>query len=330
MKKFDIIGIGHPCVDYAIHIESLPGPNQGRRVQEGSWQGGGVVPTGLVSAARCGLKTALVGAMGDDLFGRFCYNDFADHGIDLSQAKIREGQMTDIGVILSEDEHHGRNILYRPGGYEHLKLEEVDLKFLENADYLYIAFMDDMNVALAKYAKEHGMKVLIDASGGHISRYEKVLPYIDYFIASEFVYDETFSDKNYEENLRSVQAMGPECVVFTFGADGARGIDSSGYAEVPGFKVDVKDTVGAGDTFHGAFFYGLKHNYSLYDTIRFACAVSAIKCTCMGGRAGIPTADVTLKFIETGEIDRTELDERVKKYSWGLSNVAGEAHFDNR
>ena len=330
MKKFDIVGIGHPCVDYAIHIDALPKPDQGKGVQEGSWQGGGVVPTGLVSASRCGLKAALVGAMGDDLFGRFCYNDFVDHGIDMSHALVREGGMTDIGVIISEDETHGRNILYRRGNYKHLELNEIDLSFLEEAEYLYIASADEMHVALAKYAREHGMKVLIDASGGHISRYEAILPYIDYFVASEYVYNSTFDNADYEKNLQSVRDMGPSTVVFTFGSKGARGLDSNGFCEVPAFHIDVKDTVGAGDTFHGAFFYGLTHNYTLAETIRFASAVSAIKCTCMGGRAGIPTEDVTLKFIETGIIDRSELDKRVEKYSWGLSNVAGETHFENR
>ena len=96
---------------------------------------------------------------------------------------------------------------------------------------------------------------------------------------------------------------GPSAVVFTFGSKGCRGLDKEGYFELPAFRVPVVDTVGAGDTFHGAFFYGLTHGYSLKETARFASAVSAIKCTCIGGRAGIPTPDITKKFLETGVID---------------------------
>ena len=83
-KKFDVIGIGHPCVDYLAHIDSLPASNESRSVLNGSWQCGGKIPTGLAAAARCGLSCALIGAMGDDLFGQYCYKDFEE-----KQKKLR-------------------------------------------------------------------------------------------------------------------------------------------------------------------------------------------------------------------------------------------------
>ena len=65
MKSFDIVGIGWPCVDYAMQVESLPKADRGARVRGTSWQGGGVVPTGLVAASRLGLRCALIGCVGD-------------------------------------------------------------------------------------------------------------------------------------------------------------------------------------------------------------------------------------------------------------------------
>ena len=47
--------------------------------------------------------------------------------------------------------------------------------------------------------------------------------------------------------------MGPEIVVFTFGEKGCIGMTKGGYFELPAYKVDVVDTVGAGDVYHGAF-----------------------------------------------------------------------------
>ncbi len=319
-KKFDIIGIGHPCIDYLLHIDSLPGSNESRFVRDGSWQCGGKVTTGLVAAARCGLSCALIGAMGDDLFGRYCYRDFQLHGIDLSQAKLRSGQTTDIGVVLSEEETNGRNILYRRGSYERIRQDEIDFSFLEQGRYLFIALVDELHMAAAKYAKKHGVKVLIDADSRPMDYYEEILPYVDYFVASEFVYNMSFSDRDYERHMEDILEKGPSDVVFTFGSKGCRGLNKEGYFELPAFRVPVVDTVGAGDTFHGAFFYGLTHGYSLKETARFASAVSAIKCTCIGGRAGIPTPDITKKFLETGVIDSAPLMERVEAYSWGLDD----------
>ena len=54
---------------------------------------------------------------------------------------------------------------------------------------------------------------------------------------------------------------------------------------------------------------------------RFCSGVSAIKCTRPGGRSGIPTLPILEKFLATGEIDGTELDERVRHYKYGLLNA---------
>jgi sugar/nucleoside kinase (ribokinase family) len=65
-----------------------------------------------------------------------------------------------------------------------------------------------------------------------------------------------------------------------------------------GFPVDVVDTTGAGDVFHGAFLYGLLQGWEAGDILRFANAVSALKCTRLGGRAGIPTLTEVQGFLD--------------------------------
>lgn len=85
-------------------------------------------------------------------------------------------------------------------------------------------------------------------------------------------------------------------------------------------EIDVL-TVGAGDVFHGAFLAAIVKGLSPKDAARFASGVAAIKCTRIGGRAGIPNWEVTDNFLETGEIDYREIDERVKKYGRGIEYV---------
>jgi ribokinase len=66
---------------------------------------------------------------------------------------------------------------------------------------------------------------------------------------------------------------------------------------MPAFSVQTIDTTGAGDVFHGGFIFGLLKGWGIEDTIRFASATAALKCTKVGGRSGIPTLDETLKFL---------------------------------
>ena len=323
-KKYDVVGIGHPCVDYSMQVNALPRPDSGARVLSATWQGGGVVPTGLVAAARQGLKCAMICSAADDILGRFILHDFEYNGVDVSQIKIREGAMSDMAVILADEETHGRSIMYHSGNVEPLRREEVDLSILLDTDYLYLSDAGEGSREAARIVREAGGKVLVDAGIGSIRYYEPLLPYVNYFIGSAYLYRDSFSDENWETNLRAVQAMGPEVAACTFGSHGVRAVGPEEYVEVPAFHVDAVDTLGAGDVFHGAFFYGLTHDYSLTETIRYASAVSAIKCTAPGGRAGIPRPETVFRFLETGEIDRAEIDERVERYAWGLDRFLRE------
>ncbi len=80
--------------------------------------------------------------------------------------------------------------------------------------------------------------------------------------------------------------------------------------EVPAFPVNVIDTTGSGDVFHGGYIYGLLQGWKLKETIRFASAVAAMKCTGIGGREGIPQLDEARQFLEKREIKLPGLKEK--------------------
>ena len=63
-------------------------------------------------------------------------------------------------------------------------------------------------------------------------------------------------------------------------------------------KVDVVDTTGCGDVFHGAYAAGLAQGLDLRDRIRLATAAEALKATRRGGQAGIPTRAAVNQFLE--------------------------------
>jgi ribokinase len=66
---------------------------------------------------------------------------------------------------------------------------------------------------------------------------------------------------------------------------------------VPGFKVEAVDTVGAGDTFIGAFVVKLVEGADEREAVRFGCAAAAIAVTRRGAQASIPTRDEVEKFL---------------------------------
>lgn len=318
--RFDLVGMDCPCVDLAVNVDKIPEPNHGEPVRNVSWQGGGKVATGLIAAARLGVKAAVIGNTGSDKYGDFIHMDFLRHGVDTRNLLRREGKTTHFDIIISDKKTGGRNILYYPGDSEGITEEEFPLSCLQNTKYFYIARLDEVTRKAAAIARESGARIMIDADSGLPDLLEH-LPLIDVFIGSEFIYHSLFSDSDYEKNCRTIMEKGPEIAIFTFGEKGLVGVSKEGYFKIPACQVEVVDTLGAGDVFHGAFAAGLLNNWTVLETARFASAVSAIKCTRIGGRAGIPDMDTVKKFMETGSIDYKEIDHRVEFYQRGIEHV---------
>jgi sulfofructose kinase len=86
--------------------------------------------------------------------------------------------------------------------------------------------------------------------------------------------------------------------VQTEGAEGCYTVTEKDYFHTPAFSVEVMDTTGAGDTFHGAYLVGLDLGWPLRETALFASAAAAMKCRRLGGRAGIPDRESVLAFLQ--------------------------------
>lgn len=309
----DVIGIGIPCVDLLANIPKMPKANKGTMIQDYSWQGGGKVPTAMVALARLGAQCGMIGIVDGCSYGKFCLDDFKAHGIDVSRMIVDDNGETPFSIVLSDDHTHGRSIIYYPGTNRDLVLEDLDKEYIQSARYLHLADDSPVSRQAAVWAREAGVVVVYDADSYHPG-IEEMIPLIDVFIASEFYYKAVYGDDEYEVNCRKIQSIGPDIVVFTLGEQGCVGVQGNGFFMEEGFSVKVIDTTGAGDVYHGAFISGLLQGWDARQTARYSNAVSAIKCTRMGGRAGIPTFDTVIKYLETGIIDYGEIDKRVAGY----------------
>lgn len=309
----DIIGIDIPCMDLLINIDHLPQPNESFPMREMSWQGGGKVASALTAAARLGASSGIIGVVGADAFGDFCRKDFERHGIDTRYLFQQKDIRTPFSLVLSDLQTGGRNIIWDQGTFPNLDFKDLDPGYLAQSKYIHLANSGPCNLDIARWARANQIKVSYDADhfGENI---EQILPNINVFIASEFLHSEMFGNSDYEANCRSILKEGPEIVVFTLGGRGCVGMWGTQFFMEPAFQIQVVDTVGAGDVFHGAYLYSLLQGWEPDDAARFSNAVAAIKCTRIGGRAGVPTAGTTIEFMKTGVIDFTEIDKRVSFY----------------
>jgi sulfofructose kinase len=309
-----VIGMGVPVADYLINLERLPKPNEGSNALCHSWQFGGKVATGMAALGRLGIPCAYMGIAGDDYNGWANQTDFQFNGVDTSHMVFDANYETAYCVVLSDRQTGGRSIIGSSRNVRRPEPRDLDEAFIKSARYLHIECATPADRLAAQWVHDAGGQVLCDADW-YSDAVDDFIPHIDIFIPSEFYYNKCCGNRTPLAWCREMADRGPHTVIITLGERGCVGICPQGEFTLPAYKVDVQDTTGAGDVFHGAYFHGLVNGWAAPECARFASAVSAIKCTAIGGCAALPTVDIVLKFMETGELDRGYIDERLKRYS---------------
>ena len=130
------------------------------------------------------------------------------------------------------------------------------------------------------------------------------MPYSDILIPSEeFALGHTGADNAEKAAKILFEKYTPEIVVITQGKKGGIIFDGEKVEKYPAFLVDAVDSNGSGDVFHGAFAFCVTMGYNYYKACVVSSAVSALKCTKLGARDGVPTFEETIKFLKERGID---------------------------
>lgn len=314
----DVVGIGITVVDYIVEVDALPRTDESIDALGHSWQGGGRAATALSAAGRLGARAGLIGTAGGDLYGQFCIEDLKRHGVDVSRVIVDEKAETNFCIALAERSTGGRSFIRQYGTCPALAPDGLPEEYIRSAKILLLSGMDAIGERAARIMRAAGGAVVVDADEFDMG-IERHFGLIDALIAAEAFYRGLFKTGGFQENLGKILAKGPKAAVVTRGSHGCVGLDGDGYFELPAYPVRVADSTGAGDVFHGAYICGMLQGWKSRECARFASAVSAIKCTVPGGRAGIPDLKTALKFMKTGELDRAEIDSRAAFYRQGPS-----------
>jgi sugar/nucleoside kinase (ribokinase family) len=133
---------------------------------------------------------------------------------------------------------------------------------------------------IAKLAKSKNIPVVIDG-GSWKPGFEEILPFVDYAICSANFYPPGCS--NYEEVMAYLSAVGIPHIAITQGEKPIQYLSQGVFGEIAVPQIDVVDTMGAGDVFHGAFcHYILRVNF--LEALASASKTAAYSCQFFGTR----------------------------------------------
>ena len=291
-----ITGIGYCGMDYLCIVPYVPLDDKVEMVKS-LVQGGGPAVTAIVAAARLGARTAFCSAVGDDERGAQIVSGLSAEGIDTRGVKIRRGAESPAGFCWIEQKSGKRSIAWTRGSARPLSPRELDRAAIMNSCVLHLdGHQTQAALAAAKLARKHGVAVSIDA-GTLVPKIDELLALSDIVIASEKFALRYTGETRMDAAVKKLFASGRLFSAVTMGKSGSIGFDGKRLLRCPAFKVDVVDTTGAGDVFHGAFAFAFASGKPWGECLRFASAVSALKCTQLGGRTGIPNLKTTYKFM---------------------------------
>jgi len=290
-----VIGVGLACLDQVILWDDAAVPVHAARVKDFDVQGGGMTATAMVAAARLGARAEFWGAVGDDWAGGMIIEGLAAEGVDASQV-VRVGGARGPIVVVCVDGATGErrfpfiDRIVDPDG------PIGDLARLAGAGCVLV---DGTRCASAlratAEARRLGVPVVGDVEGIN-DRTRSLMGHMDYAILSAEAAG-SLDPSDLRAACEEVLTMGPACAIVTRGADGVACLSDGRFTEIDAFQVDVVDTTGAGDTFHGAFCCGLVRGLSLETNLAFSSAAAAMKCRKIGGRAGIPNYEQVARFL---------------------------------
>lgn len=302
--KFDVVGIGAAKVDHMNVVERFPKRDEKIVPLSSSIQGGGQAANAIACLARLGAKTAFIGAIGCGEIGTLAKDSLDEEGVDTKAITIHDDCAPAISTIIVEKKTGRRTIIADRGDISHIQITDKGLKAIENAKIIHsdVHFPGE-DMTLIKHARKNKVKVSLDLEP-HVPNCEKFIKYADILVVSSNFADDRLS-KDYEKALKMLMKSKPDVAVITLNKKGSIGMqkgDKKIY-KIPAYDAGkVVDHTGAGDIFHGAFLYGYLQKWDIVKSMKFANVCAGMKCTKIGGRAGMPKLKDALKNLENWKI----------------------------
>jgi sulfofructose kinase len=296
----DVVGVGLNATDTIIRLPHFPELNSKVEITSVEVHAGGQVASAVVACRRWGLTARYVGKVGADDAGRLQARLLAEEGVEAQLIEVPDAA-SQIAYILVDEDSGERTILWKRDQAIALRAEDLRPEWITQSRAVHVDGHDTGAAATAaRWARLAGIPVTADLDSVYPG-VEALLPNVDYMISSRQCPERLTGESDLRNSLPLLHRKYRfRLTAATLGADGVLAWDGADFHYCPGFRVEARDTTGAGDIFHGAFLYGLLQNWPLERQLEFSCAAAALDCTASGARGRIaPLAEIE-QLMRTG------------------------------
>ncbi len=298
-KSFDLLAMGCVAIDDFLYVPEYPAAETKMRVSRGERRCGGLAGGALQAAARLGARAAFAATLGTDDLSNFVADRFQSQGIDLKYMRRRSGVKPIHSTIVVDTTKHTRTIFFSLEGAQGAQEDWPPVTAIQASKVLFVDHYGiEGMLRAAKIARAWGIPVVADFERNEWPGFDQLLEVVDHLIVSEaFAYKLTGATSAEKACLQLQNGREQATTVVTCGGEGSWYCSHAfpGITRLPAFPVEVKDTTGCGDVFHGAYAVGLAQGQSLPNRIILATAAAALKAA----TGDFPTLPQVQEFLRS-------------------------------
>jgi len=318
----EVIGIGTAICDVVIFVPKLPAPEEKVEALEMlPPAAAGVALDAVTQTSRLGLKSGFIGKIGDDPNGQLFLRQVREDGIDVRKVITVRGARTAVSWVFVDKEGNRFHVMHPIGEKGYITPKEIS----EREEYLRsskLVHTEALQMPLApmikagEIAQTHGKMVSFDLDinprfiykGGYGTEKDlrRMIELSTLFKPCKDSISGLTDEKDMRKAAEHLLEYGCKVVAITLGKDGcAVAYRRNGKISfiAPAFiNEKTIDTTGAGDSFVGAFIYGLIKGWEVKKIATFANACASVKTTKVGAR-NMPTLDEVKSFLGRGTVN---------------------------
>lgn len=309
---YDVIAIGELLIDFTCKSTDADGyPTMEAHP-------GGAPANFLAALNKYGAKTALLGKVGKDTFGKLLLTTLKNAGIDCA-GMVEDDSVFTTMAFVTLDETGDREFAFarKPGADTQIRFEEIDLSMLENTKVFHFGTLSltdepakEATQKCVAYAKSKGAMITFDPNlrkplWKDLADAKKQmlwgLQQSDVVKISDEEVEFLFGLSPEAGAAHILNICGVKLVFVTCGAEGCYFSNGSAKGHVPGISgIHVKDTTGAGDIFGGSAVSQLLKlgkapeelsEQQLRQIVDFACTAAGLSTTRPGGISSVPSIE---------------------------------------
>ena len=317
-NMFDVVALGELLIDFTC--QSVDDTGYPTMVAHP----GGAPANFLAALTEFGAKTAFLGKVGNDTFGKLLSNTLSKSGIDTSGLLVDDDVFTTLAfVTLDETGNREFSFSRKPGADTCISFEEVDLSIIDNTKVFHFGTLSltheparTTTQKCVEYAKSKGKLITYDPNlrkplWADLNEAKEQLLWglrqADVVKISDEEVEFLFGLNPEDGATHILENFGVKLVFVTCGADGCFFKNAKAQGHVPSLPgIKVIDTTGAGDIFGGSAVWKLLQTgkapeelteAELRDVVTFASTSAGLSTTKSGGISSVPSLEQVLASL---------------------------------